>query len=94
MAVVLELYELKNLCMEMAELGVANYVKNTAPGKDMLSQRQAYDCFGEARVKGWLSKGLVTAQRSGASRNSKRLYSRAELMAARDSEKINSIINR
>ena len=94
MNIVLELYELKNICMEMAELGAANYVKNTAPGKDVLSQRQAYDCFGEARVKGWLSRGLVTAHRAGASRNSKRLYSRAELMAAKDGEKLNSIINR
>lgn len=89
-----ELYELKNLCMEMAELGVANYVKRTAPGKDALSQREAYSAFGEARVKGWLRKGLVKAQRAGASRNSKRLYSRAELMAANESEKINSIVNR
>ena len=94
MAVVLELYELKNLCMEMAELGVANYVKNTAPGKDVLSQREAYSCFGEARVKGWLNSGLVTAQRAGASRNSKRMYSRAELMAASNGEKFNLIINK
>ncbi|MBQ0081125.1 MAG: hypothetical protein KBS95_06235 [Alistipes sp.] len=92
--VYLELYELKNLCMGMAELGAANYVKNTAPVKDVLSQREAYMCFGETRVKRWLNSGLVTAQRAGASRNSKRLYSRAELMAASNSEKLNLIINK
>lgn len=27
MAIQMELYELKNLCMEMASLGAANYVK-------------------------------------------------------------------
>ena len=28
MAIQMELYELKNLCMEMASLGAANYVKH------------------------------------------------------------------
>lgn len=32
MAIQMELYELKNLCMEMASLGAANYVKDY-PGK-------------------------------------------------------------
>lgn len=94
MRVTMELYELKNLCMDMASLGVASYIKSTAPGKDVLSQREAYIAFGEARVKDWLRRGLVTAQRAGASRNSKRLYSRAELMAAINGEKLKSIINK
>lgn len=94
MAITLELYELKNLCMEMAELGVANYVKHTAPGQDVLSQRQAYTGFGEAKVKGWVRRGLVVPVRAGAGRNSKREYSRAELIAANESEKINSIVNK
>lgn len=94
MAVVLELYELKKLCVEIAELGVANYVKNTAPGKDVLSQREAYSCFGEARVKAWLNSGLVEAHKAGDSRNSKMMYSRAELMAASNGEKFNTIINK
>lgn len=33
MAIQMELYELKNLCMEMASLGAANYVKTDYPGK-------------------------------------------------------------
>ena len=42
MAIQMELYELKNLCMEMASLGAANYVKQTIPAKDLISQREAY----------------------------------------------------
>ena len=51
MAIQMELYELKNLCMEMASLGAANYVKQTIPAKDLISQREAYRLFQECRVK-------------------------------------------
>lgn len=51
MGIVLELYELKNLCKDMAELGAANYAKMVFPAKDLISQREAYKSFGEARVK-------------------------------------------
>ena len=47
MAIQMELYELKNLCMEMASLGAANYVKQTIPAKDLISQREAYRLFQE-----------------------------------------------
>lgn len=54
MAITLELYELKNICKDMAELGAANFYKKMAPGKDLISQREAYSEYGEARVKGWV----------------------------------------
>ncbi len=92
--IVLELYELKNLCMEMAELGAANYVKQTTPAKDLVSQREAYRLFQECRVKRWVKDGRVSTQRGGSSIRSKVLYSRAELMAVDKSEKLNCIINK
>lgn len=49
--IVIELYELKNLCAEMAELGAANYAKRITPAKDLISQREAYREFQECRVK-------------------------------------------
>lgn len=94
MQITLELYELKNLCSEMAELGAANYVKQTKPSVDLISQREAYRLFQESRVKRWVQKGFITGRRGGSSANSKVLYSMADLMAADKSEKINSIINR
>ena len=48
MGIVLELYELKNLCKDMAELGAANYAKMVFPAKDLISQREAYKSFGYA----------------------------------------------
>ena len=86
MEVTLDLFELKNLCMDMAELGVSNYIKQQEPAKDLLSQREAYRLFQESRVKEWSSKGK--------SERSKLQYSRAELMAIDKSEKLNFYINK
>lgn len=94
MPIILELYELKSLCAEMAELGAANYAKRIAPADDLISQREAYREFQECRVKKWVQQGRVSTTRGGASIRSKVLYSRAELMAADKSERINLFINK
>lgn len=92
--ITLELYELKNLCMQMSELGAANYAKRIAPAKDAISQREAYQSFGEARVKRWVSQNLVSSIRNGNSSRSKKIYSISELLSVDTSEKLNSIINK
>lgn len=90
----MDLFELKNLCMEMSELGVANYIKTQAPAKDLISQREAYRLFQEQRVKEWRSKGLVTPVRMGVAIRSKLQYSRAELLAIDKSERLSFLINK
>ncbi len=90
----LDLYELKNICMQMSELGAANYAKRTTPAKDAISQREAYKSFGEARVKRWVSMNLVSSVRSGNASRSKKIYSISELLSIDTSEKLNGIINR
>ena len=94
MQITMELYELKNLCMQVSELAVANYIKKTKPGNDLISQREAYRLFHESRVKRWLKGGMVSPMRNGSSERSKVLYSMAELMAADNAERMNPIINR
>ena len=92
--ITLELYELKNLCKDMAELGAANYAKMLFPAKDLISQREAYRAFGEARVKRWVTQKLVTKVRGGTTERSKVLYSRAELLTVEKSEKLDIYINK
>lgn len=92
--ITLEFFELKNLGMEMAELGAASYAELMAPAKDLISQRNAYCDYGEARVKRWVHQDMVNTVRSGNSRRPKVLYSRAELMDLDKQEKLNSIINK
>ena len=94
MAITLELYELKNICKDMAELGAASFYKKMAQGKDLISQREEYSEYGEARVKGWVKMELVSKQRVGSARNSKLLYSRAELISAEKTDKLNYYINK
>lgn len=74
MGIVLELYELKNLCKDMAELGAANYAKMVFPAKDLISQREAYKSFGEARVKRWVRQQLVHTLQGMGQRNAPKYY--------------------
>lgn len=90
----LKLYELKNLCLEMAELGAANYTKALSPAKDLISQHIAYKDFGETHVRYWVSRGLVKAVRSGQNPRSKVFYSRAELMTVEKAERRNILIHK
>lgn len=78
----------------MAELGAANYAKMLFPAKDLISQREAYRSFGEARVKRWVAQKLVTKVRGGTTERSKVLYSRAELLTVEKSEKLDIYINK
>lgn len=78
----------------MAELGAANYAKSISLENDSISQRAAYREFGESRVKRWIKSGLVSKVRSGTTKRSKFIYSRAELLAADKTEKINILINK
>jgi len=90
----MDLYELKNICKEMAALGAATIVQGNAPSKDMVSQREAYRLFKEMRVRRWVEQGLVTPQRNSASPNSKRFYSLVELQSCNSAEMLKPIINR
>lgn len=85
-----ELFEEKTLRMEMAELGAANILKRFGIIRDEISQRQAYERFGEAKVKTWFNKGLVTRVKCGQ-RNSKVTYSLIELELLDKLEKQNKI---
>jgi hypothetical protein len=89
MNLTIELYEFKNICMDMAELGAANYAKRFCPAKDNMSQREAYRTFGETRVRNWVRRGVVRTIRSGETKRTKILYSYAELRAMDTAEKMN-----
>lgn len=94
MNITMDLFELKNLCIEVSEMAVANYIKKTKPGNDLISQREAFRLFQEGRVRRWKNAGMVKSIRSGGSIRSKVLYSMSELMAADSAERLNPILNR
>lgn len=94
MAITMELYELKNICKEMAALGAATIIQTNTPSNDLISQREAYRLYQEMRVRRWVEQGLITPQRNGSAPNSKRFYSRAELQQLNNAETLKTIINR
>lgn len=82
-----ELYLIKNLMIDCAEMGAAQCLKTLQPKSDDLTQRQAYEKFGEAWVKKCVQMGIVQKQRKGTAKNSPVYYSKAELLTVRNAEK-------
>lgn len=71
-----------------AAAGVAEYIAKVSPARDLISQTEAYEEFGRARVSKWLDRGLVNPIRANSSPNSKRYYSRAEMMKQAEAERL------
>lgn len=71
--------EMKDSLLEMAELGAQTVLNRLGITKDAISQREAYAAFGEARVKGWVSRGLIEDKSTSHKPNSKKAYSLIEL---------------
>lgn len=88
------LRELKEIITATSEQALAAYQQSQKPAADMISQREAFDSFHEQRVRRWIEAGLIRPERIGPHRNSKRMFSRAELLALDAAERIKPIINR
>ena len=68
-------------------LGAAALVREMLPGRDELTQRQAGEEFGRARIEQWIEQGLIKPRRVCRAKNAKRMYSRRELRTAVEVEK-------
>lgn len=71
--------DMKDSLLEIAELGAQTVLNRLGIAKDSISQREAYATFGEARVKGWIKRGLVQDKSVSKGGNSKKAYSFIEL---------------
>ena len=86
------------LLTRSAEVAVALFIKETSPQKDTISQRQAKKAFeeisqskakndfGRAWFENLLKERKITGVRVGTSKNSKIMYSRAEILAIKNAE--------
>lgn len=99
MTITLDLYELKSICMDMAELGAAANEKRRSPLSDEIKQREAFRWLKSlghepAMLERMERDGLVHRRRKGTSRNSPIMYSRLEIQSALNAMKMNGYINK
>lgn len=69
------------------KLVAAALMREMHPGHDEMTQRQAWEEFGRARIEQWVEQGIITPRRAGTAKNAKRMYSRLELLTAMEVEK-------
>lgn len=72
--------EIADIVREAARAGAAEMLRSLQPESDTISQRQAYVLYGEAFVRKNVEDGNLTVIRKGSAKNSKKFYSRAELI--------------
>lgn len=70
--------EIVEIVTQAAKAGAAEMLKALKPEADLISQREAYATFGIAFVK--KHESGLTITRKGSAKNSKKYYSRAELV--------------
>lgn len=83
-----ERYTIRQLIADAAALGVAQYIRDTAPASDEISQSEAFRQFGRRTVERWLAQSSIFPVRRGTTSNSKRYYSRAQLIALHMAEQM------
>lgn len=72
--------EYSEIIKEAFMLGIYEAKKILEPKSDEMSQREAYDEFGRRFVEDAVKNGSVTVIQKGCRSNSKKVYSRAELV--------------
>ena len=83
-----DLHAIKELMTGCAELGAANLMKSLQPKSDELTQNEAFEKFGQGWVRTCVKRELIKGKRKGPAKNSPIYYSKSELVAVRNSEKL------
>lgn len=82
-----ELLELKNELIELSEIITAAALKSNKPVADEMSTRQAHAEYGKEWIRYHTSRGHIKPIRKGPFKNSKKVFSRLELVALKEAER-------
>lgn len=88
----MDAFELKQLLIEASKIGAAEVLKTQAPASDELSEKQAAEFAGRTWIKQNVLDGKLSFHRVGPAKNSKKIFSRTEIMALKSSERLNLIL--
>lgn len=80
MTVTLDLYQLKVIIREAAQLGAKEALVQAGLSSRYLTQNSAYKQYGRRAVEGWIKEGQIIAHKNGVN-NSKVQLDRLELEA-------------
>lgn len=83
-----DIYTIKELMTSCAEVGAANMARTLQPKSDELTQNEAFEKFGQGWVRECVRRELIKGKRKGPAKNSPIYYSKSELVAVRNSEKL------
>ena len=61
----LEIYELKNLLADAAEIGATKALVKVGALSETVSRREAYRQYGEGVVKRWIEEGILEVRKDG-----------------------------
>ena len=73
MSITLELFELRNLLADAAELGATRALIHVGQLRPFLSQSEAYKIYGRKLIERWIKEGLIKAEKDGARNSGVRL---------------------
>lgn len=73
-------FELRNIIMECTKIGSQQTLIEAGLTSQFLTQRKAYELYGEGRVKRWVAEGLVHRRKDGDNNSTVR-YDKLELSA-------------
>lgn len=100
MEIRLDLFELKNICMSMAQLGALEAIKAHSPQRDEIKRREAQRWLSLMGYEAVLldkmeEEGLIAKpKRKGKGANSPLYYSKMEIQSAISSLKMSKYINK
>lgn len=79
MTITLDFFQLQKLLENAADYAIKRNIEEYAPKKDQISKNEAYRKYGTEKVDRWVRDGKVSSKRMSAAKNSKIIFSRAEL---------------
>lgn len=100
MEIILDLFELKNICKDMAQLGALEAIKAHSPQRDEIKRREAQQWLSLMGYEAVLldrleEEGLIPKpKRKGKGINSPLYYSKMEIQSALNSIKMSKYINK
>jgi hypothetical protein len=67
--------QLQNIIRATAKEAVAEYIRQSNPATDEITEAKAVRIYGKGNLRHWMSLGLLTYKRAGVHKNSPKIYS-------------------